>query len=249
MLESVDSPSFSYLDAFPLGQPFKSLYAVHALREYLGPRRRTSTVSFSGQGSETDEWPGARAACLVRAMSLVVPALSDPQVTALCPSPELQTELASALVELLVSLLKGKVAITNPAAGHPILLTPASSDPQLPASAARYLDAPLLDRLLAILSAARSLDTPESQTKHVPLCLESILESCSMSDVFMSAFCAHPEVPGLLENLLVYEPRIVVRQSVLLLIEQKCNPVNEGEGYECSADVDAHIVPSLTFLS
>ncbi|GAB1320503.1 USP domain-containing protein [Madurella fahalii] len=209
VLESIDSPSLSYLETFPLGQPFKSLYAVHALHEYLDSQRRTSTISVvDKQDDEADWWPSQRAASLVRAMSLVVPAVSDPQVAAQCPSHELQIELASALVELLVSLLK---------------------DPELPASTAQLLDAPLLDRLLAILSVALSADTVESATKHVPLCLQSIFESCSMSDVFMSAFCTHPEVPGLLGDLLLKEPRVAVRQSIALLIEQKCCPVKDGE--------------------
>jgi ubiquitin carboxyl-terminal hydrolase 34 len=40
-------------------------------------------------------------------MSLVVMAISDPQVAAQCPNRELQIELVSALVELFVSLLGG----------------------------------------------------------------------------------------------------------------------------------------------
>ncbi|KAL2018794.1 hypothetical protein VTK56DRAFT_352 [Thermocarpiscus australiensis] len=209
ILEAIDQPSLSYLDMFPLGQPFKSLYAVHALHEYLGsPRPKLAASHVNEQVGDTKGWSSRRAASLSRAMSLVVPAISDPQVAAQCPSRELQIELSSALVELFVSLLK---------------------DPQLPASAARFLDSRLLDRLLDILSVALSANTPGCAIKHVPLCLQSIFESCSMSDDFMSAFRVHPDVPRLLEDLLLNAPRVAVRQRTALLIRQKCGPVKDGE--------------------
>jgi ubiquitin carboxyl-terminal hydrolase 34 len=228
-LELIDDPSRQYLDTFPLGQPFKSLYAVHALHEYLGSSRPKSAASHTnGQDGDSEGCLSPRAACLIRVMSLLVPAICDPKVATQCPSRELQSELGSALVELFVSLLKGTL-LPRPRYLVSLSLMLLYSDPGLPASAAQFLDTPLLDRLLAILSVALSADTPDSTTKHVPLCLQSILESCSLSDVFMSAFCVHPDVPRLLEGLLLNEPRVAVRQSTALLIRQICCPVKEGE--------------------
>lgn len=230
-LETIDDPSVSYLDMFPLGQPFKCLYAVHALRDYLKSRRsKTAASETDGQEGDTDE---RRVAFSIRAMSLIVPAISDPQITAQCRSPELQIELGSALVELFVSLLGGQV---NPPSKGALMFRSSSScrpcsDQELPASAARFLDGPLLERLLAILSLALSADTPESATKHVPHCLQSILQSCCASDAFMSAFCAHPAVPRLFEELLLNERRVEVRESTARLIRQICGPTEEGEGY------------------
>src|SRR4051812_40265760 len=96
-----------------------------------------------------------------------------------------------------------------------------AADPELPTSAAKFLDKPLLYRLLAVLFTALAADTPESAEEQVPLCLESIFESCSVSDGFMSAFRVHPEVPGLIERLLLHEPRDTIRQSASKLIRQK----------------------------
>lgn len=104
-------------------------------------------------------------------------------------------------------------------------------DPELPASTAQFLDPPLFGRLLDILSVAVSANTTKNATKHVSLCLQSILGSCSMSDSFMTAFCVHPEVPGIFENLLLNDPRAAVRQNTALLIRQKTVTVAEGERY------------------
>lgn len=107
-LELIDDPSRQYLDTFPLGQPFKSLYAVHALHEYLGSSRpKSATSHINGQEGDSEGCLSPRAACLIRVMSLLVPAICDPKVATQCPSRELQSELGSALVELFVSLLKG----------------------------------------------------------------------------------------------------------------------------------------------
>lgn len=103
VLEAIDNTALSYTDTFPLGQPFKSLYAVHALQEYFGCWRPNDVPSTVDEQARS----GSRAASLVRAMSLVVLAISDPQVIAQCPTQELQIELGSALVQLFVSLLRG----------------------------------------------------------------------------------------------------------------------------------------------
>lgn len=89
---------------------------------------------------------------------------------------------------------------------------------------------------------ALSADTSVSATKHVPLCLQSILESCSISDSFMTAFCVHPDVPRLLEGLLLNEPRVAIRQGTALLIRQTCvPPVKDGERYGRCAGITFQI--------
>ncbi|KAK4106515.1 hypothetical protein N658DRAFT_21639 [Parathielavia hyrcaniae] len=219
VLDAINNPSLGFATTFPLGQPFKSLYAVHALHEYLGSSRPT-TADFGAEDliPEPDGNLGPRAAFLLRTMSLVVTAILDPQVVAQCPNQELQIQLGSALVELLVSLL---------------------GDPDLPASAAESLTAPLLDRLLAILSVGTSANCPKKATKHVALCLQGILECCSMNNIFMSAFASHPEVPGMLGDLALRDPRVSVRQTTALLIRQKSGTVVEGERREETSPIFA----------
>jgi ubiquitin carboxyl-terminal hydrolase 34 len=235
VLEAIDNISLAYDTTFPLGQPFKSLYAIHALHEYLGSwRPGTAVPGGDDQRPVTDGNLSPRAAFLIRAMSLVVMAISDPQVVAQCPNQEMQIELGSALVGLFVSLLGGTLPTFPPQTAPclALVLTVACSDPDLPTSAAESLTAPLLDRLLSILLVGVSATCPKRATKHAGLCFQSILESCCLSNTFMSAFAAHPEVPDIIGKLLLQDPRVTVRQTTALLIRQKTGTVAEGERYE-----------------
>lgn len=232
MLQAIDDPSRSYVDFFPLGQPLKSLYAVHALHEYLGLQRSKFTPGLNEQDQkENGHSFTLRQNGLMRAMALVVAALCDPQVGAQCPNQERQIELGSALVQFFVSLLAGMCcALINDC--YVVDAEFDGPDPEIPASAAKFLDGVLLDRLLSILSVATASHTSIGATTHVPCCLQSILESCSMSSVFMSAFCTHPQVPRLLEDLLLNDERVAVRQNTALLIRQKTCLVQESGRYE-----------------
>ncbi|KAK4178441.1 putative ubiquitin carboxyl-terminal hydrolase [Triangularia setosa] len=197
ILKAIDRPSVRYQDLFPVGQSFKSLYAVHALREYLAARRKQLNTA----NSDTDSLNAQRslrlyADSLTRVMSLVVPAISN-DVAAHCPSHELRIELELALLEMFVSL---------------------STEAELPEAAAQYLDEALLLRLLTNLSAALSGYSPS----HVRRCFQSILEACCLSDSFMAAFCAQPEVPCLIERMLLHEPCSPVSKKTAALIRQKC---------------------------
>ncbi|KAL1842744.1 hypothetical protein VTJ49DRAFT_4382 [Mycothermus thermophilus] len=204
VMRAINDTSLSYVDTFPLGQPFKSLYAVHALLEHLGSRRCGSVAS----ASEAQTPSISRADALVRAMNLVVQAILDPQVIAQCPTQELQIELGSALVQLYSSLLK---------------------DPGLPESAAQSIEASLLDRLIDILAVGVSSDSPQTATKHTSLCLQSILESCCVSESFASAFSSHPNVSNVMIDLLFRDPRALVRKNTALLICQATGTVPECE--------------------
>ena len=180
-------------------------------------------------------------------MSLVVMAISDPQVAAQCPNRELQIELGSALVELFVALLGGILQLQP----RPLPFTFADAaclDPELPAAAAEFLDAPLFGRLLAILSVAVSANSTENATNHVSLCLQSILESCSMSDGFMAAFCIHPEVPRLFEDLL-NDPQAAVRQNTAVLIRQKIGTEGERCGHSAAPPCSPGLSDTSIFAS
>jgi len=113
ILRDFDSDTVSYSVIFPQGQPFKSLYAVHALRQHIvsqshkvnQPRiiflRGITNVAISkGAIDETT---------LTRAVSLVVAAISDPNVLRDCASDELRDILALHLIDCFVQLLKGTV--------------------------------------------------------------------------------------------------------------------------------------------
>ncbi|KAK4252308.1 hypothetical protein C7999DRAFT_27033 [Corynascus novoguineensis] len=210
LLEAIGNDSVSYIDIFSLGHPFKSLYAVYALQEYLDSWRPRATAPGEGKLCQPDEESSSRSASLLRALSLVVRAISDPQIVAQCSNKELRIELSSALVALFASLLK---------------------DSDLPVSGAQFLDAPLLDRLLAILSMAIPTESSQSATKHIALCLQSILESCCTSNDFMTAFSTHPDVPRIMGDLLLKDPRDTVRQTTAVLIREKSGTAAEGESF------------------
>ncbi|KAK3313841.1 hypothetical protein B0H66DRAFT_483418 [Apodospora peruviana] len=196
-IEAIENPSTSYKTIFALGQPYKSLYAVHALREHLLNQRCKFSDNPRAQEDGTEDLRFPYTASLERIMSLLVSAISDPEIITQCPSVELQIELGSALLTCLMSLLQ---------------------DSTLPTSTAALLDARLLDRLLNIISASLSADTSDGNATHTTLCLEIILEACARSSDFMSAFCVHTGIPRLLEDLLLRDPRAQVRINTALLI-------------------------------
>lgn len=214
-LEVIDDPSRSYLDLFPLGQPFKSLYAIYALQQYLKAPRKSGAVGNTDLTA--NETVQSRADGIIRVMSVLVPAISDPQVCGLCPTRELQIELGSAMMKLLLLLVKGESNCCVP--HEPLLIDP---DSDLPSSATRLLDAPLLNRLVDLLAETLTASNTNNATQHVMLCLQTILESCPISAEFADAFCAHPDVPRLLEDLLLNDPRDVVRRSTAVFIRNAC---------------------------
>ncbi|KAK4650155.1 hypothetical protein QC762_701840 [Podospora pseudocomata] len=206
ILKAIDTPSLSYQDLFPVGQSFKSLYAVYALREYLSDRRkRLNAAKFDAGCENTHESLRMYADSLTRVMSLVVPAISH-DVASQCPSHELRTELETALLDMFVSL---------------------STEQELPEEASQYLDEALLLRLLTNLAAAVSGCPPA----HVRRCFQSILEACCLSEAFMAAFCAKPEVPPLIERMLLHEPCSPVSKKTAALIRQKCGMEDSFEGH------------------
>lgn len=49
MLESFESDT-AHTDIFPIGKPFKSLYAVHSLRQYIVQSPKVSPVKIMSSG-------------------------------------------------------------------------------------------------------------------------------------------------------------------------------------------------------
>ncbi|KAM7221465.1 ubiquitin carboxyl-terminal hydrolase 34 [Rhypophila decipiens] len=209
-LESIKNPSASYHSIFSVGQPLKTLYAVHALRGYHAAQQAKSATDLQEADADAmDVSSSASTGSLARTMSLVVSAISDPDVISQSASTELQIELGASLVDCLMKLL----AVP------------------LPAPTASLLDGSLLDRLLVIMSTSLRADTSDSAAGHVTQCLQSILTSCSMSSSFMSAFCTHAEIPRFFESLLLCDPRATVRVMTADLIRDKI-----GSGAESGTD-------------
>ena len=95
---------------FPVGEPFKCLYALHALREHLSTRRLKSTVSqASGQNSEEQKKSATadQEDAIFKGMSLIIAAICDPELVGHCSSDDIRMKLSLQLVENYVHLLKG----------------------------------------------------------------------------------------------------------------------------------------------
>lgn len=105
-MESIEEPAASYTDIFPPGQPFRSLYATHALVEYKG---------LAGQSRYSDRDSSGKKLPLVnsytearqRAVAFIVQAILDPKVTS-HRTPGLELQVTSSLMQTLVQWLQGK---------------------------------------------------------------------------------------------------------------------------------------------
>lgn len=103
MLSLLDTDSTSYKDLFLPGQPFKSLYAIHALTEYIEDVRRANLncrgpLRGGPQVTQQDH--------LKRSLRLVVQALSDPEVLRGSVA-RLQIRVLGSLMEKFVQLAQG----------------------------------------------------------------------------------------------------------------------------------------------
>lgn len=92
LLNAFEDEATSWPDIFPRRQPFKCLYAVYALREYLRPRARDDKV--------------ADGRMFARSLGLIVSAIINPEVLDSCESDDLRSLLAQTLVDCFIQLLR-----------------------------------------------------------------------------------------------------------------------------------------------
>lgn len=193
----------AYSEIFPAGQPFKSLYALHALREYISLQSRQADLLLM------DTKAGALVAnrdtlesALTRAISLVVAAISDQNVMSQCATDDLRDYLALQMIDCLVSLLR---------------------EPLLPESIASLLDDTLLQRLLSLLYDAKQRDTAHNSIHLTWRTVEAILEASSHNAELWQAFVTHLNTNTLLSELILEDSRPIVRRAVVKQIANKCN--------------------------
>ncbi|ORY59104.1 uncharacterized protein BCR38DRAFT_488847 [Pseudomassariella vexata] len=204
ILEAFEASSTSYRDIFPLGQPFKSLYAIHALREYLSTRRlKTQVMQVSIQDAESQYKTALdQEDATLKAMSLLVAALCDSEVVDRCSHETLQVLLCDHLVDNFVQLLKEN----------------ANSNP----SVVPFLTAKLHERLLAILGIGVAAQTSPQSLELISLSFEAMLECCTRSLDFWNVFRQTPTVKAVVQRLLLTDDRSFVRKAVAKLMSSKC---------------------------
>ncbi|RDA84248.1 hypothetical protein CP532_1981 [Ophiocordyceps camponoti-leonardi (nom. inval.)] len=189
-----DTDETSYKDLFLSGQPFKSLYAIHALAEYVDAASGAGAGSSLASASPTSSHEEA----LRRAQHFVVQALSDPGVLQ-GTTDRLQIRLASALMQEFVALASG-----------PYKSRQRSDD--------RYIDAPASERLLEILGGA--LDHTDDEV--LPLIsntCSAILLVSKLDAQFWIKITQGDVLCGLLRRLILLDPRKAVRVATTQLIE------------------------------
>jgi ubiquitin carboxyl-terminal hydrolase 34 len=205
-------------EIFPAGQPFKCLYAIHALREYiLEQSRKVGCSCITWPEITTHRSQGtANDAALTRAISLIVSAISDQDVLLQCATDDLRDYLALQMITCLVDFLRGiHVTPINRA-----LLT--LKEPLLPMSIAPFLNETLLQRLLQLLYDAKTTQTARNSAHLTCRSFEAMLEASSHNPEFWRAFSAHMCNTPLLRQLVFEDSRTAVRKSIIKQIGAKC---------------------------
>lgn len=224
ILEAFEDEGKSHEDIFPDGQPFKSLYAIHALRESLASRRRSSVLQSASPvspGTENQTHEDAYVKLLSRAISLIVSAITDARVVDDCPNVELKIQVAFFLADCLVHFLKGQSNLR----GWEYLTAPmltAGPDPRLPPSAGKCLDSALLERLLAFVGLSSESPGLTHSAQLAIRSFEAMLESCLVSHSFWCLFKGDERLPDLLGSILIDDERQPVRIGVGKFMIAKC---------------------------
>ncbi|KAI1096295.1 hypothetical protein F5B19DRAFT_140898 [Rostrohypoxylon terebratum] len=202
ILTAFENPATSYRDVFPLGQPFKSLYALHALREYLSTRQLKSNVMqvSSPVGESQVDTANDRQDALVRALSLITAAICDHEAVEQSSSEGLQLKLSLELVDNFVQLLKETPRVD---------------------SVTQLLNLDLQKRLSAILANAAMAQTNQVSIELINRSFEALLEPCAKSNPFWKGFQDAKGVQKVAQRLLLDDPRPIVRRNVARLITNK----------------------------
>jgi ubiquitin carboxyl-terminal hydrolase 34 len=187
LIDAFENDTASLADIFPLGQPFKCLYAVYALREHLKEEARDGSIN---------------AATLSMSLGLIVSAITNEAILESLTNEDLRSFLAQTLIESLIQILR---------------------EPILTATLETYLDVKLLHRLLYLLDHTRKSAAAQNSVLMVSSTFEAILDASLYSPPFWAAFIASPSTPNLLYELLLDDPRVSLRKSIMKNITSKCN--------------------------
>ncbi|RDW59732.1 hypothetical protein BP6252_12819 [Coleophoma cylindrospora] len=186
LLKAFEKNETRYLDVFPKDQPFKCLYAIHALKE---------CVLFKpvpkGNASDSN---------ITRTVSLLVAAISDENILASYGDAELRDGVALSLIDCLVRFLRETV---------------------LSETEALKLDATFLERLLQLLKDAQAFTTSENSVRLICKSFEAMLESSLQNPALWTLLQPYLEA-GLVKDLILNDPRPIVRKTVTKQITDKC---------------------------
>ncbi|KAI1326375.1 hypothetical protein F5Y16DRAFT_375096 [Xylariaceae sp. FL0255] len=202
ILTAFEQPIPSHRAVFPLGQPFKSLYAIYALREYLNNRKlRNHMMHLSGSLVEAQKKSSSdHQDALAKALVLIASAICDPSVIDQCSSKHTQLVLSVQLVDYFLQLLKDTL-------DAPILN--------------QLLTSTLHERLIAMLAIGADAQLSPISVDLVHRCFDTLLECCVKSNTFWTLFREQPVIKEVIYKLLLADDRTIVRKHIAKLISNR----------------------------
>ncbi|KAI9167392.1 Ubiquitin carboxyl-terminal hydrolase [Paramyrothecium foliicola] len=216
----------AYEDVFPRGESFKSLYAIHALREYINTARQTNNIA-NGSASPGNFTSSSFAEALNKSLSLVVQAISDETTTEEQTSRIMQKQLTATYIHTLLQLLQ---------------------DVQIVDSASRSFAFPPYARLLQVLSDA-AVERDELAISLTSSSLATILRLALMKTEFWKAVSADDRFQKILLKLILQDDRKAMRNTAVNLIEdivdQECQRAFESSGgFPSERTISTHSIAS-----
>lgn len=212
ILDLLRDEDTSYDKIFPTGHPLKSLYALHAMKEYLSLH-----CTQSLEKDTKSKYQGA----LRRLLQLVVSAISDPDVIKSCPDADLKLVLALRLVEQFSAILRG----ISSAQGFLLLrlagcILTTRSDPLRTEESSQLLDQTLIRQLVNILSSSLTAEAVFAANLLI-VTLQGIMDMCSLRQELWDWLSSHMDLRKTVQSLLIDDPRDAVRKSTGSIIIDK----------------------------
>ncbi|QPH16557.1 hypothetical protein C2857_001230 [Epichloe festucae Fl1] len=204
-----ETDNVSHLDIFLKGYPFKTLYAIHAISDYV-EAARYQRLQVHPDTEIASEGLGSSQKALERSLRLVVDAISDPEVLE-GVSSALRLRIAGSLVQVYVKLFNIATDCT----------------PQIELKSSLL---PSATRLYEILCLAEGHDGDPSLTLIDRTCA-AILRIGSASPDFWETTVSETNFLETVANLVLKDPRKPVKQSVVELIEDATRAPPKPEEY------------------
>ncbi|KAM0377039.1 hypothetical protein HYE67_003686 [Fusarium culmorum] len=195
----IDNEPATYKDVFPSGQPFKSLYAVHALAKYTDALSPSGINSDGSQNETFMPRSVSYSKALKTAMSLIVHAISDKNVFDQA-SKFMRLKLTTSLLQAFKQLYDRITASETPAIPKGLVIP----DP---------------DRLVEILSYAADCPGDEPSTA-ITLTLLLCLRLSIMEDQFWTKLSANTDFSRVLRRLILTDPRQVIRVRSIKIMQE-----------------------------
>lgn len=220
LLQSFERDETSYRAVFPPGQPFKSLYSVHALSEYIetafyGPMDVDGAVD-DGHNKATDSPSGPYAKALRKSISLVVQAISDEEVFD-GTSVSLRLRLTQVLISTFQRFLHSmSMPLTSSAQANPIV----EADSPRGMLSMSELTIPEPDRFIEM--AIQAADHP-GETSSLPTILTSLAVMLRLGvrdNQFWVKLSTNTALAPLLQRLFLTEPQQPIRSILSKMVDE-----------------------------